>query len=839
VHKISRSIPTRLGAVCAAVLLTAGVTTTVATPSQASEPTLDDVVSVDPADWTPNVTDGHVNAMVQIGNRVIAAGSFTSVKTVSSANSTARTLFTRNGIFAFNAKTGVIDTTFTPDVGTKEVYDIADAGDGTIYIGGAFTSVNGVTMTAKVARLNATTGKVLKKFKAPKLGGGKVTDLQLANESLYIGGTFTTVATQPRTLLAALDPITGDDTASVDFAFTDTWNGGHLSVRHFDISDDGSTLVAVGNWRNVDGENRPQIMMADLTDSSATLSDWATQRFANGCLPSFDTYMRDVDIAPSGDYFAVATAGGQVGLEDGTLCDAVTRWELGETTPDQDPTWVDYTGGDTLTQVKITGSVIYIGGHLRWLNNPYDPDLAGPGAVSRDGIAAIDPRNGLPFSWNPTRRRGDGVSEFMTTKAGLWVGHDTTQVGDEIHKRIALFPSAGGTALPTENTGALANGVFLLAQSENVIGDHWLARVNVGGSAVLAADDGPDWSADTDAQPSEFRDDSSTVSDWGQATIERGADVPASTPSDIFRTARSATTLNWSIPATTGHSVTVRLYFDEFCACSTGARTFDVSIDGTEVLADYDIVADGGNSEIATMQDFTITSDGEVDVDFDDSTLGSILSGIEVIDNSVALATTDPDDSVLKRTFVGSTVSTSAAITTSGIDWDDARGAFMVDGTLYTGWSDGTLRARSFNGKKFGTASEVDLNGLTDFAAEIPTIRGMFYDASTGRLYYSLWGSDRLYYRYFEPESQVVGVFRFDGPANGNGVDWRTANGLLLDGDTLYVGSSVTGELSEVGWSGGELAGSAELTGDAVVVSGPSTAHGYDWRARGTFLYAG
>ena len=51
--------------------------------------------------------------------------------------------------------------------------------------------------------------------------------------------------------------------------------------------------------------------------------------------------------------------------------------------------------------------------------------------------------------------------------------------------------------------------------------------------------------------------------------------------------------MKWDFPANVGDHLTVRLYFSNGCSCtaSAGQRTFDVSIDGTQVLNDYDIVA--------------------------------------------------------------------------------------------------------------------------------------------------------------------------------------------------------------------------------------------------------
>jgi hypothetical protein len=388
------------------------------------------VVSADPANWTPNVADGAVYKFVQVGGTMYAGGSFSSVSTPAGVSPGGT--FTRSNIVAFNTSTGVISS-FAPTV-NGAVWALAT--DGTsLYVGGSFTAVNGVARRG-LAKLNPTTGAVDTAFNA-NFSSGKVTEAAMVNGRLIVGGTFPGK-------LRAVNPATGANTGYLNLGISGSVadNAGPTEVYRFAVNPAGTRLVGVGNFTSVGGQTRYRAFMLTLGTSSATLNAWYYPPLRNLCAAdSLPDYMRDVDFSPDGSWFATVSTGyiPQSGGLFRDLCDATARFETGVASPTR-PTWINYTGGDTLHSVAATDVAVYVQGHQRWLDNPYGADTAGPGAVSRPGIGAIDPTSGLALSWNPTKDRGVGGKDLYVTTQGLWVGSDTTHIGHEYHARIALMP---------------------------------------------------------------------------------------------------------------------------------------------------------------------------------------------------------------------------------------------------------------------------------------------------------------------------------------------------------------------------------------------------------------
>ncbi len=369
------------------------------------------------------------------------------------------TILTRNNIVAFSATTGVLSTTFVPSF-DGEVTSLLVAPDGqSVYAGGFFNNVNGQA-SKSLARLTIANGQRVAGFTPPSMDG-RVKDLRMSGGRLWTAGTFQTVAGSAGAGLVTLNPTTGARDAYQGVTFSGVHNGGVTQVAKFDITPDGMRLVAVGNFTTVGGSARRQIAMLDISGPSAALANWATNQYTHTCSSGFQSYMRDLDISPDGSYFVVSTTGGYGGGSTSS-CDTTQRFETAGTGTGILPTWVDKTGGDTTYAVAITGAVVYVGGHFRWENNPFAASSPGGGAVSREGIAALDPANGLPLSWNPGRTKGVGVFDMLATPQGLWVGSDTDRIaGNSYHGRIALLRLAGGTLIAPTSTGSLPGDTYL------------------------------------------------------------------------------------------------------------------------------------------------------------------------------------------------------------------------------------------------------------------------------------------------------------------------------------------------------------------------------------------
>jgi len=123
--------------------------------------------------------------------------------------------------------------------------------------------------------------------------------------------------------------------------------------------------------------------------------------------------------------------------------------------------------------------------------------------------------------------------------------------------------------------------------------------------------------------------------------------IPASVatiaaPAAVYQSARQGT-VTYTIPGlAAGTSYTVRLHFAELYFSAAADREFDVAINGTTVLTNFDIYATAKANYTAVVEQFTATanSSGEIVIAFTNGAVNQpMFNGIEVLGSSTSCTT--------------------------------------------------------------------------------------------------------------------------------------------------------------------------------------------------------
>ena len=104
------------------------------------------------------------------------------------------------------------------------------------------------------------------------------------------------------------------------------------------------------------------------------------------------------------------------------------------------------------------------------------------------------------------------------------------------------------------------------------------------------------------------------------------------------------------------------------------------------------------------------------------------------------------------------------------------------------------------------------------------SLTGMFF--ANGGIYYTVQGDPQMHYRYFTPESGIVGSYRFSPSGS---FDFSDVRGMTLANEEIFF-SRTDGNLYSMEFSNG-----SPVPGTEQLVS-PAT-DGYDWASRGLFVF--
>lgn len=338
---------------------------------------------------------------------------------------------------------------------------------GTIYVGGAFEFAGSgagdaiPAARANLAAFSATDGGLL-----PALSGGTdaaIFELAGRDNTLYVGGEFTTIDGQSRSHLAAIDVTTHTVLP---------WNPSPDGpVRAILPRPGRGTVIVGGAFSTIGGSGRANV--AELEAATGLPTAWN---------PGTNAPVRALAMANG-----VVYLGGQF-----TILGASARNHLGAVDAAGATTPWDPNVDDTVNAISIVGSLVYIGGDFlnvggrvrlhaaaidvatgvpnQWhpaVNDPVRAIVAGPrvvalggsfeaiGGYHRKNLAAINLETGRLVPWNP-RTNGPVYSLEVGPDRTLYVGGDFTTVDRQPRERLAAF-RLSTLALGSWNPGADAS----------------------------------------------------------------------------------------------------------------------------------------------------------------------------------------------------------------------------------------------------------------------------------------------------------------------------------------------------------------------------------------------
>ena len=355
-------------------------------------------------------TNGTVWALAYARGVVYASGDFTSVRPPGAAAGTGEVA--RNHLAAFDASTGAL-LSFDHSLSAKAFVMVPSADGSTLYIGGDFSTIDGVSRP-KLAAFDTATGNLTSW--APRVTGA-VRGMALSGSTVYVGGSFSAINGLARKNLGAVSA-TG---AGTPLAWAPTAD---LTVFRLAAAPDGSRVFAGGYFTVLNG-----IAMRGtgaLDPSTGATLPWASANVLPPHNATCTSDIRDIRVDASNVYFAAEGTGG--GCFDGTFAARQSDGAL---------LWKNTCLGATQA-IEIIGSFLYKGSHAHDCSSVGSfPQVPAGGArhllVEKLSDGSLGP-------WYPnTSGNPLGPRAFATDGTQLFVGGDFGSVNNKAQQGLTRF----------------------------------------------------------------------------------------------------------------------------------------------------------------------------------------------------------------------------------------------------------------------------------------------------------------------------------------------------------------------------------------------------------------
>lgn len=313
---------------------------------------------------------------------------------------------------------------------------------------------------------------------------------------------------------------------------------------------------------------------------------------------------------------------------------------------------------------------------------------AAPTAPS--GLTATATEGAVALSWAASS--GTAPITYNVYR-GTSSGSETLLANNITSASYTDASAANGTTYFYEVSASNAAGSSAKSSEASASTPNVLLQINAGGAAVTS------YAAD---------EDFSTGNEFSTGSTVSTAGVVSPAPEAVYQSVRWASSFNYTLPGlTAGASYTVRLHFAELTWTAAGQRIFNVAINGTPVLSNFDIFAAAGGQLKALIKQFNTTanSSGQVVISFTNGGVDNPeVAGIEVLSSAPAASTAPSVPTSLTATGGSGLVTLS---------WTASSGSTPITYSIYRGTSSGSEALLTSNVSSTTYADSSVTNGTT------------------------------------------------------------------------------------------------------------------------------